>query len=505
MPTGTDLVVIGAGPGGYTAAIRGAQKGLNVVLVERETVGGVCLNHGCIPAKALIHAAGFQRDIDHWNELGVETGPVDVDFQAIQDWKDEVIDKLDGQVLESLEHYGVELIEGTARFEDSSTLQVETDGDSRTLEFDQAIIATGSQPIEIPGLEYSQDRVISSREVLQVETVPDEIVVVGGGYIGMEAVTKFSKFGARVKIVEALDRVLSEFEEEIVDSIQETSEMYSDDIYTSTLAQGVEYAADGTPELIAEKNGDELRLSGDYIVVAAGREPNSAYADLELVNTAVDLTDNGFIAVDDQCRTTADNIFAVGDAAGPPYLAHVAYHEGKVAAAVAAGEDRTVDTEYMPTVMYTDPEVATVGLSEAEAAERRRRAGRSGADDCLGASTDDGQNRGLSQGYRRCRRAAPRRADRRPASLGYDRRSHPRFGDGRLAGRYRHDAPRPSNVPRKPRRGCRSREKRGDSHTLKAGTRVRYRISSATSIASSTLPSTTTPVVTSSSVQKTID
>jgi len=370
MPTGTDLVVIGAGPGGYTAAIRGAQKGLNVVLVERETVGGVCLNHGCIPAKALIHAAGFQRDIDHWNELGVETGPVDVDFQAIQDWKDEVIDKLDGQVLESLEHYGVELIEGTARFEDSSTLQVETDGDSRTLEFDQAIIATGSQPIEIPGLEYSQDRVISSREVLQVETVPDEIVVVGGGYIGMEAVTKFSKFGARVKIVEALDRVLSEFEEEIVDSIQETSEMYSDDIYTSTLAQGVEYAADGTPELIAEKNGDELRLSGDYIVVAAGREPNSAYADLELVNTAVDLTDNGFIAVDDQCRTTADNIFAVGDAAGPPYLAHVAYHEGKVAAAVAAGEDRTVDTEYMPTVMYTDPEVATVGLSEAEAAEQ---------------------------------------------------------------------------------------------------------------------------------------
>ena len=370
MPTGTDLVVIGAGPGGYTAAIRGAQKGLNVALVERETVGGVCLNHGCIPAKALIHAAGFQKDIDHWNELGVETGPVDVDYQAIQNWKDAVIDNLDGQVLESLEHYGVELIEGTARFADASTLQVKTDGDSRTLEFETAIIATGSQPIEIPGLEYGKDRVISSREILQVDEVPDEIVVVGGGYIGMEAVTKFSKFGARVKIVEALDRVLSEFEEEIVDSIQETSEMYSDDIYTSTLAQGVEYAEDGTPELLAEKDGDELRLSGDYIVVAAGREPNSAYDRLELDNTDVDLTENGFIAVDDQCRTTADNILAVGDAAGPPYLAHVAYHEGKVAAAVAAGEDAAVDTEYMPTVMYTDPEVATVGLSEAEATEQ---------------------------------------------------------------------------------------------------------------------------------------
>ncbi|MFD1640813.1 dihydrolipoyl dehydrogenase [Halohasta litorea] len=369
MSRDTDLAVIGAGPGGYTAAIRGAQKGLNVVLVERETVGGVCLNHGCIPAKALIHAAGFQRDIDHWNALGIETGPVDVDYGAIQEWKDDVINKLDGQVLDSLEHYGVEFITGTARFEDATTIHVDGEVD-RTIDFDNAIIATGSQPIEIPGLEYSQDRVISSREILQVDEVPDEIVVVGGGYIGMEAVTKFSKFGARVKIVEALDRVLSEFEPEIVDSIQETSEMYSDDIYTSTLAQGVEYDEDGTPELLAEKNGDELRLSGDYIVVAAGREPNSAYDQLQLDATDVDLTEKGFIAVDDQCQTTADNILAVGDAAGPPYLAHVASHEGKVAAAVAAGEDAAVDTEYMPTVMYTDPEVATVGLSEAEATEQ---------------------------------------------------------------------------------------------------------------------------------------
>lgn len=381
MPTTTDLAVIGAGPGGYTAAIRGAQKGLDVVLVERETVGGVCLNHGCIPAKALIHAAGFQKDIDHWNALGIETGPVDVDFDAIQDWKDSVVDTLDGQVLDSLDHHGVELIEGTARFADSNTLHVdsgdssgsentaESDADARTIDFETAIIATGSQPIEIPGLEYEQEGVISSREILQVDEVPAEIVVVGGGYIGMEAVTKFSKFGSRVKIVEALDRVLSEFEPEIVDSIQETSEMYSDDIYTSTLAQGVEYD-DGRPVLVAERDGDEVRLSGDYIVVAAGREPNSAYERLALDTTAVALTDDGFIAVDEQLQTADDSILAVGDAAGPPYLAHVAAHEGKVAAAVAAGEERIVDTEYMPTVMYTDPEVATVGLSEAEATEQ---------------------------------------------------------------------------------------------------------------------------------------
>jgi dihydrolipoamide dehydrogenase len=370
MTTTIDLAVIGAGPGGYTAAIRDAQKGLDVVLVERETVGGVCLNHGCIPAKALIHAAGFQKDIDHWNALGIETGPVDVDFDAIQDWKDSVVDTLDQQVLDSLDHHGVELIEGTARFADSNTLHVDSDGgDIQTIDFETAIIATGSQPIEIPGLEYEQEGVISSREILQVDEVPDEIVVVGGGYIGMEAVTKFSKFGARVKIVEALDRVLSEFEPEIVDSIQETSEMYSDDIYTSTLAQGVEYD-DGRPVLVAEQDDEELRLSGDYIVVAAGREPKSAYERLALDATDVALTDDGFIAVDEQLQTADDNILAVGDAAGPPYLAHVAAHEGKVAAAVAAGEERAVDTEYMPTVMYTDPEVATVGLSEAEATEQ---------------------------------------------------------------------------------------------------------------------------------------
>jgi len=374
MSTTTDLAVIGAGPGGYTAAIRGAQKGLDVVLVERETVGGVCLNHGCIPAKALIHAAGFQKDIDHWNALGIETGPVDVDYDAIQNWKDSVVDTLDQQVLDSLDHHGVELIGGTAHFVDSKTLRVNsddgpTDGEARTIDFETAIIATGSNPIEIPGLEYDQAGVISSREILQVEKVPDEIVVVGGGYIGMEAVTKFSKFGASVKIVEALDRVLTQFEPEIVDSIQETSEMYDDEIYTSTLAQGVEYD-DGRPVLVAEQDGEEIRLSGDHIVVAAGREPNSAYDDLALDATDVALTDDGFIDVDDQLQTADDSILAIGDAAGPPYLAHIAARDGKVAAAVAAGEERAVDTGYMPTVMYTDPEVATVGLSEAEATEQ---------------------------------------------------------------------------------------------------------------------------------------
>lgn len=367
--TEADLVVVGAGPGGYTAAIRGAQKGLDVVLVEKERVGGVCLNHGCIPAKALIHAAGFQKDIAHWNDIGINTGVLDVDFQAIQEWKNDVIEQLDDGILQQLDYHDVEYVNGTASFLDSSTMRVEHGDDARDIAFDTAILATGSQPIEIPGLEFDQDGVISSREVLQVDEVPDELVVVGGGYIGMEAVTKFSKFGSLIKVVEARDRVLTMFEEEIVNSIQETSEMYRDHIYTSTMAKGVEYE-NGRPVLVAEREGEELRLGGDYIIVAAGREAKTAYRALNLENTAIERDDRGYIKTDRRMQTTDENVFCVGDAAGNPHLAHVAYRQGKVAAEVAAGGEDSFDGRYIPAVMYTDPEVAIVGLSETDAAEQ---------------------------------------------------------------------------------------------------------------------------------------
>jgi dihydrolipoamide dehydrogenase len=366
-PERTDLAVVGAGPGGYTAAIRGAQKGLDVVLVERETVGGVCLNHGCIPAKSLIHAAGFQKDIQHWNDIGIETGEVTVDFDAVQAWKNDVIERLDDNILDSLAAHDVTFVTGTAQFLDSTTLSV-TDGTAeRTVSFDDAVVATGSEPLEIPGLEFDHDRVISSREILQLEAVPDEIIVVGGGYIGMEAVTKFAKFGAAVKVVEARDRVLGMFEEEVVDSIQETSEMYTDGIYTSALARGVEYDDDGRPVLLVEQDGEQRRLSGDYIIVAAGRDTMAHRERLQVDRTDIELTEKGYIDTDDQMRTADENIFCVGDAAGEPFLAHVAYRQGKVAAGAAAGEDETFDDTYVPAVMYTDPEVAVVGHNETDA------------------------------------------------------------------------------------------------------------------------------------------
>ncbi|MFB6115569.1 MAG: dihydrolipoyl dehydrogenase [Candidatus Nanohalobium sp.] len=370
ITTGADLVVIGAGPGGYTAAIRAAQKGLDVVLVEKEKVGGVCLNHGCIPAKALIHAAGFQKDIEHWNSIGIHTEDLEVDFQEIQEWKDSAVEKLDNGILNILDHHGVEYMKGTARFLDSNTIRVEEEHNAENVEFDRAIIATGSQPIEIPGLEFEKDRVISSREILELDEVPDEIVVVGGGYIGMEAVTKFCKFGATVKVVEARDRVLGMFEEEIVNSIQETSDMYNDEIYTSAKAEDVEYTDNGRPVLVADQEGEELKLEGDYILVAAGRETRPVLENLSLENTDVEIDEDGFVETDEQMKTDDDSIFCIGDAAGQPLLAHKAYREGKVAAEVAAGEPAAFDNQYIPKVMYTDPEVAVVGLNESEASER---------------------------------------------------------------------------------------------------------------------------------------
>jgi dihydrolipoamide dehydrogenase len=368
-PAETDLAVIGAGPGGYTAALRGAQRGLDVTLIERETVGGVCLNHGCIPAKSLIHAAGFQKDIQHWNDIGIETGDVEVDFQAVQDWKNDVVRRLDDNILSALDANDVAYVEGTAWFEDASTLHVADDESESTIEFGNAVIATGSEPMEIPGLEFDQDGVISSREVLQIDEVPEELIVVGGGYIGMEAVTKFAKFGATVKVVEARDRVLGMFEEEVVDSIQETSGMYNNEIYTGALATGVEYDEDGDPILVIEQDGDERRLTGKYVIVAAGRDTTAHRDRLRVENTDIELTENGFIDTDEQMRTDDENVFCVGDAAGEPFLAHVAYRQGKVAAAAAAGGDDTFGEEHIPSVMYTDPEVAVVGLSEADARE----------------------------------------------------------------------------------------------------------------------------------------
>lgn len=365
---GADLLVIGAGPGGYTAAIRAAQKGEEVVLADKEEVGGICLNHGCIPAKSLIHAAGFQEDIQHWEEIGIHTDNLEIDFEEIQEWKNSVVKRLDDGIKSRLSKHGVEFKKGKAFFQDSNTARIEMAHNAETIKFDNAIIATGSQPIEIPGLEFDKKKIISSRELLELDEVPDEIVVVGGGYIGMEAVTKFCKFGSTVKVVEARENVLPGFDQEIVDHIQEVSDCYNDEIYTETKAKKVRYE-DGKAVLVAEKEDEEVEITGDYILVAVGRTAEPALKELGLEDTDVKVED-GFIQVNEQLRTDDENIFAIGDAAGQPMLAHKAYREGKVAANVIAGENEAMDNQYIPKVIYTDPEIAVAGISPEDAREK---------------------------------------------------------------------------------------------------------------------------------------
>ncbi|WEL22909.1 dihydrolipoyl dehydrogenase [Candidatus Nanohalovita haloferacivicina] len=368
IATGTDLVVIGAGPGGYSAAIRAAQEGQDVVLVDKEKIGGTCLNRGCIPAKAFIHASKFHDDIQHWNNIGIKAECEHVNFKEIKEWKDSIVEKLDQGVKQMLEHENIEYKKGEAKFIDSNTVRVEEEHRTDKIEFENAIIATGSSPIEIPGLEFDKDKIISSRELLNLEHVPDEIVVVGGGYIGMEAVTKFCKFGATVKVVEARDRVLANFDEEIVSQLQEVSDHYNDEIYTSTKAEEVKYR-DDKAVLVADQEGEKVEIEGDYILVAAGRTTKPNLESLELENTDVEV-DEGFVKTDQQMRTTDENIFAIGDVVGQPMLAHKAYREGKVAGEVAAGKKAAFDNQYIPKAMYTDPEVASVGLNPEEAREK---------------------------------------------------------------------------------------------------------------------------------------
>lgn len=365
IETGTELAIIGAGPGGYAAALRAAKLGIDVTLIDREGVGGVCLNRGCIPAKSLIHAAGFQADIRHWEEIGIKTEDLEVDFNDIQDWKDGVIDRLTNGVETLLEKNGVTLVKGEARFLDSSTLRVEEEHNAENIDFENCIIATGSQPIELPEFGFENDKIISSKELLELEEVPDEIVVIGGGYIGMEAVTKFCKFGSKVKVLEFGDRVLSKFDKELVNSIKETSACYGDEIYTSAEAKCFR-EEDGKVIVEADQDGESLEVEGDYVLVAAGRtcKPNLEYLSLE--NTDLD-PENGFLDTDNQMKTSEDSIFAIGDVAGNPMLAHKAYREGKVAAEVIAGKPSAFDNQYIPKVVYTDPEIAVVGMTPEKA------------------------------------------------------------------------------------------------------------------------------------------
>ncbi|QLG60844.1 dihydrolipoyl dehydrogenase [Halorarum salinum] len=391
ISTGTDVAVIGAGPGGYVAAIRAAQEGLDVTLVERDAYGGVCLNHGCIPSKAFIHGADVAHEAGNAEELGIHADPA-VDVAQMQEWKSGVVDRLTGGVEKLCKANGVNLVEGTATFADENKLRVAHDGEgqgSESIEFEHAIVATGSRPIRIPGFDFSDDPVLSSRDLLAMEAVPDRLVVVGAGYIGMELSTMLAKLGCEVTVVEMLEDVLPGYEDDVKRAVRKRAEELGIEFHFGEGASGWRGTPNGVVVTTETEDGMETEYAGDAVLVAVGRQPVTDT--LELGAVGLEPNEDGFIETDHQARTEVDSIFAIGDVAGEPMLAHKASKEGVVAAEAAAGEPAALDYQAVPAAVFTDPEIGTVGMTEAEAEE-------AGFDPAVGQMPFNASGRALTMG-----------------------------------------------------------------------------------------------------------
>lgn len=361
--TEVDTVVLGAGPGGYVAAIRAAQLGQKVVVIEREYVGGVCLNVGCIPSKALISASHRFEQAKNSESYGIKADHVTLDFLKVQEWKNQVVGRLTGGVKGLFKAHGIELAEGEGLFVEPDVIRVNHGYESSRYKFKHCIIATGSNPIEIPGFKWS-DRVISSTGALALKELPKKLVVIGGGYIGIELSSAFAGFGTEVVILEGTPSILPAFEKRLIAPVKKSLKAKGVTVYTEAMAKGVEESASGVT-VTAEIKGSLEKFEADYVMVTVGRRPNTKEIGLDLAG--VDTTDRGLIKVDKQGKTSNDKIYAIGDIVPGLALAHKASYEGKVAAEAISGEPAEVDYRAMPAVVFSDPEIASVGLSEEEA------------------------------------------------------------------------------------------------------------------------------------------
>ncbi|MDF0725352.1 dihydrolipoyl dehydrogenase [Cytobacillus sp. S13-E01] len=363
FPIETDTLVIGAGPGGYVAAIRAAQLGQKVTIVEKGTLGGVCLNVGCIPSKALISAGHRYDHAKHSEDMGIKAENVTVDFSKVQEWKSGVVNKLTGGVAGLLKGNKVDVVSGEAYFVDNNTIRVMDENSAQTYTFKNAIIATGSRPIELPAFKYG-GRVIESTGALNLSEIPKRMVVIGGGYIGTELGTAYANFGTEVVILEGADEILSGFEKQMSSLVKRKLKKKGVEIHTKALAKSVEQN-ENSATVTFEVKGETQTVEADYVLVTVGRRPNTDELGLEQVG--IELTDRGLIKIDKQCRSSVSNIFAIGDIVEGPPLAHKASYEGKIAAEAIAGHRAEIDYHAIPAVVFSDPELATVGYSEKEA------------------------------------------------------------------------------------------------------------------------------------------
>jgi len=361
------VVVIGAGPAGYVCAIRLAQLGQEVTVIEKEYVGGTCLNVGCIPSKAMIAAGMLMHRAHEASAIGITFKDMKLDVAKLVEWKSGVVGKLTGGIGVLLKNHKVPLVMGAASLKDKNTVVVKTKDGEQTLKCDDIVIATGSIPIEIPGFAFDEDKVWSSTGALRPQKVPEHLVVIGGGYIGLELGIMYRKLGSKVTVLEATSGALPGQERDCVKVIERSMKKMGVELLTETLAQGYEHKAGKSYVRIKTKKGDDTIVC-DQILSTVGRRPYSAGLALDKAGLAVDA--KGFLAVDKQMRTQVANIYAVGDIAGQPMLAHKGSKEGLVAAAVIAGLKEEYDARCVPAVIFTAPEMASVGLTEDQCKEK---------------------------------------------------------------------------------------------------------------------------------------
>ncbi len=359
-----NTVVLGAGPGGYVAAIRLGQLKVDALLVEKEYYGGVCLNVGCIPSKALIHVAKSYESIPKMDAFGITAENRTIDYGKTQEWKNKVVNQLTSGIKTLVTRNGCKVLEGTGSLLGRNSMKVmDSEGNETRVTFENCIIASGSSPIHIPAFPPGK-RILDSTGALNLTEIPKHMVVIGGGYIGLELGFVYRKLGAEVVIVEMMDTVLPGFDKDVVKGMTRKLKKDKFKVMTGAAAKSYKETADGL-EITVEHKGKQEVIKTDYLVVSVGRRPNSKGLGLENAGVAVD--DKGFIGIDKQMRTNVSNIYAIGDVAGQPMLAHHASYQGEIAADVIGGHHAEDLAKTCPAVVFTDPEVATAGMSEDEA------------------------------------------------------------------------------------------------------------------------------------------
>ena len=369
MARHADVVVIGGGPGGYPAAIRAAQLGRKVLLVERDRLGGECLNYGCIPSKALIHTANLVHAIERAAERGVETGPVKVNIAKLQTWKASVVQRLVSGIGQLCKGNGVEVVNGTAAFTEPNVVAVRGPTNSEDVLFNDAIIATGGRPSDLPAFRFDGKRIIGTKEALELPQVPVNLAIIGGGISGLEIGTFYAKLGTRVVVTEIMEQLLPGTDSEVVRIVARNLQKLGVEVHVKSQARGWREDRGQTVVDIVTPEGLIARRA-DLILVTVGRRPNTD--DLHPEKAGVELGPKGYVKVDRQLRTSNPHVYAIGDVIGPPFLAHKATREGLTAAEVIAGRSVELDVKAMPAAIFTDPEVATVGLQEPEARAQGR-------------------------------------------------------------------------------------------------------------------------------------